>query len=927
MVYIPPQHAEALQNQLETGTPEQQKHALEAMQNLGIKPDQPKASVPDGESKDSVEPIESPKIPEPKKVSPVVSQEQAKAIFEAAGGDPRRFFYNPEGTGVPEDKARDPETKFIYDRGQMVEIYGQRDQFGNRTGEVAWDKFHQDVGRWVAFEILKNGGSPVDEDYRRIRNDYGDTAANAAKQFVNEYYQEERRKQAEKVLKPVISKDGTINMVKLAALISEDSNKEKQILKHLNALGYDGKDALKIIKEAGQIPKYEYDPDTMMEHMESKMYQKGTAQGILLDILPVTSTLRLREEYMRDDNIQGGELGLILGSAVLDVASIAPVLKAASVGAKSAPGITRTARIKGAVSGLWQGTVAEVAAPFTTILHPVQTAKGTYKGMADIVENLAHPKKIPIDAAEITTATTRLGADLFESEDIAMAVRDRVTQNAIEGIDDSVKIGEVEAKLSQVPIGKMGEVTAVHSTPDIRPFLEGATVQAGREGGLFVSPSIHTRFTKASAFGDIPEGGIPGALLIRDKRVTEALQGSQKIFKGTAEVERVIPEGIDLDAPSQILFTRDNQGNVLKLLVIGKPYTKTEIARLKIAGMADTITTMFKPAATVKGGRQVSRSYDEVNDIRREITKIQDELAEARKVKDADLIKSKSDELRRLEGDLDDAVKQFRRISDKASARAGVATLLAYTTDSPLSRYRDMVEPKNTKAGRYEMPDIDVTRPGRRVDRPEGIDRSGRRPDRSGDLDRPGRWPDRPGDPDRPGRRPDRPGDPDRPPIKPPPDTPPTRPPDSPPPDRPPAEHKDESDNIPKDEEKRGEPGIVVWRQGEVTEDGKRKSVFIIAHHDGTMLDRGKGGVKVVTKPPAGIRRRTGTPQETLTALGGKPPKKLDVKTGMFRAIVEDGRSIHFDRIGRQGRIERRKKLPRIVGSDRSRGERGRVLR
>ena len=41
MVYVPPQHVESLKKQLETGTPEQKKHALEAMQNLGIKPDQP----------------------------------------------------------------------------------------------------------------------------------------------------------------------------------------------------------------------------------------------------------------------------------------------------------------------------------------------------------------------------------------------------------------------------------------------------------------------------------------------------------------------------------------------------------------------------------------------------------------------------------------------------------------------------------------------------------------------------------------------------------------------------------------------------------------------------------------------------------------------------------------------------------------------
>jgi len=875
---------------------------------------------------------------------------EAKAAAEA--GTPIETKQIPGTTGTGRMRTTDPLTGKQYGvTREMLKAYGvQKD--GIFTGEMDWKSIHRDAatasfwkaaesGQINSYDDIKplaaqfNNSAPAGNALKAQFDDYWNLPARARNILIgtvdyegkkgieglNAWFENEkqasqdtqtRRDIAEQALKPAIREDGSIDTTKLAGLIGGSDKRADIFLKHLYAMGYSGKTPISIIDQAKKVPKYEYDTDTMHDYLRKSAYEEGTTRGLILDMLPGLGTARLRERYFKDRNLSAGEAGWLVGSTILDVASIAPIVKAASIGAKGVSGVGRGARMKGAAQGIWKGTVAEVSAPVTMVLHPVETAKGTIKGMADLVENLAHPSKIPVDAAEITTSTTRLDADIFESDDVAKEIRDRVTQNAISGIKDPGRVGEVEAQLSRLPISKGGEVCAVHSTPDIRPFLEGTTVQAGREGGLFVSPSLHTRFTKASAFGDLPQGNIPGALLIRDKRVVDALEGSNKIFKGTAEIERVIPEGIQLDAPSQILFTRDAQGNVLKLLVIGKPYTKAEIASMKLAGMVDTVTTMFKPAASVKGGKQVAKSYDEVNDLRKQVTKAQDELAEVRKSGDQALIKEKQDDLARLEGDLQDAMTRFDRAARNVGSRRGVEGILTYTAGekSPLSTYRDTVEGKRSGPGRYRMPDIDLTGPrSRDRDRPGRRDEPGkppRRGDRPDTPDRPGRRPDRPEDPERPPRRPPTPPPPDRPPDNPPdtpppdgppPDGPPVRPPDNPPPDRPPTKADNKSKSKDEEEEKRGKTAPVAFRMGEVTKDGKREDVYVVAHDDGKMQDEGIGGVRIVIgDPPAGVPKK-GSPQDTLTVLGkGQPPEEMVVNIGNQRATIKRGQKITFEK-------------------------------
>jgi len=110
---------------------------------------------------------------------------------------------------------------------------------------------------------------------------------------------------------------------------------------------------------------------------------------------------------------------------------------------------------------------------------------------------------------------------------------------------------------------------------------------------------------------------------------------------------------------------------------------------------------------------------------------------------------------------------------------------------------------------------------------------------------------------------------------------------------------------------------------GEVSgEGGEKNDVFVKVHHDGSTIDRGRGGVEVIIdEAPSGIRRKTGSPQETLTPLGGKPPQKLNVDVGAFRATITNGSKIRFHKIERQKRIARNTKSLVTSRNGRTRGK------
>ncbi|MDD5487337.1 MAG: hypothetical protein PHW65_07300, partial [Dehalococcoidales bacterium] len=402
------------------------------------------------------------------------------------------------------------------------------------------------------------------------------------------------------------------------------------------------------VDESGQIliKGVETDAPWYEKYLNAEM-----AKGVAIGMIPIAGTIYHWEK------MQPWEKGL---SVALDVATFIPFVGAVSAGVRAGGRLT-------AVVG--RAALAEVKAPITALMHPVATAKT----MIYPIETALRPTKIPLTALEIRYGTVRLPVkDIGKAED-AMQARDIITKAAIMGDSPAVEIAGKNIELTKVALQQKVSPAAIHATPDIRPFLAGTEIQAGREGGLFVAPSLHTRFTGASAFGDMPAGGIPGAIIIRDEAALAKLQPSGKIYRGTAEIEQVIGAGAKLPPPSQILMTRDIAGNKLALAIIGKPLSRTEIARLKFVGSADLVKDIFRPAAKISG-----KGIDELTELSDEARNLEKSLSKAEKAGNAA-------EIKRIKSDIEAANVRGRdlaRATDlRYASRAALRPVGILTTD------------------------------------------------------------------------------------------------------------------------------------------------------------------------------------------------------------------------------------------------------
>ena len=416
-----------------------------------------------------------------------------------------------------------------------------------------------------------------------------------------------------------------------------------------------------------------------------------TAKEVSLASIPFYGTARTWEDS------PGWARALGVAS---DLLFLVPVVGQASAGVRGGLSVGKIA------SNI---AVSEIKAPLTAVRHPIRTTRAALSP----VETLLRPRRVPLAAAEIRERTVRIPAQEL-GEAAAIQARDVATLEAIRGERAVARVPTGTVELAPVALQRVVPM-AVHATPDIRPFLTGVRVE-GTEGGLFVAPTLHTRFTRSSAFGEITgpaireaaqnienaeealktaraakapraqineledtlkkarafqqfqtetrtatrlarqarvaersgdttraarlnkeagkadkaalkaretvaRGNQPGALLITDPEVLPTLQGSGKLYKGTAEIEAVIPDGINLPPPSQILSTSDASGRTLRLAVVGPELSQAQVAQLKFVGAVDTVRDIFRPAVTVDGrpvsaaARAASAAHDEVLEL------------------------------------------------------------------------------------------------------------------------------------------------------------------------------------------------------------------------------------------------------------------------------------------------------------------------
>ena len=411
------------------------------------------------------------------------------------------------------------------------------------------------------------------------------------------------------------------------------------------------------------------DPKEYIKQVKLAQGEKGspelTLQRIGLELIPFYGRF-LEYERVKSDGLTPKEMATLAGNTLLDTLVLLPVLGGISAGSRAAPVLGAAGKLKAIGKATKAIAIAEVKAPYTMIRHPIKTLKI----VASPIETVFRTNKIPLSATEIRSSTVRLPANAFTNETEAMKIRNLLTVQAIKGKEKptAVSIGGTKVTLNKTAIQNLGEPIAIHSTADIRPFMEGVVVKKGREGGLFVAPNLHTRFTTASAFGDMPKGGIKGGLLIKDPELLKYLSPTGKIFKKNVEIEALFKAGLKLPSPSQMLITRDAGGDKLVLLVFGKPYTAKQVIQLKIMGTTDTIKQIFSEAAKIKKGDLSIAQYDELIDLRLTVNNLTKEAKSLRK-------RGKITEAVRRETKAENLRQKASRIANRLNERRIVARI------------------------------------------------------------------------------------------------------------------------------------------------------------------------------------------------------------------------------------------------------------
>ena len=313
-----------------------------------------------------------------------------------------------------------------------------------------------------------------------------------------------------------------------------------------------------------------------------------------------------------------------------DLVVLIPILGQAAYAAKAGQSLRST---------LVHLAVAEITAPITAIRHPVRTIRS----IIDPIETLLDPRKLPLQVLEARAGTIRIPAypeavqklpgykarnlvtrseDLiaeFDPRDV-IAARNALTDQAISGHSPHTILGRTEIT-TQAPVFQkvLGEA-AMSNMPDLRNALVGMKVgeismPGGRRPQLYVAPGRMEQYVQRTAggltslplsqkakiavsLGELPKNNIKGTLIIRDPKILAELEHSGKLWRGAAEIEKRAPLGLDIPKPSQILYTRSPvTGEKTALLIIGKPLTQVEIAKLKLLAPLETMRSIFSRRA------------------------------------------------------------------------------------------------------------------------------------------------------------------------------------------------------------------------------------------------------------------------------------------------------------------------------------------
>ncbi|MDP2729307.1 MAG: hypothetical protein Q8O55_02335, partial [Dehalococcoidales bacterium] len=391
----------------------------------------------------------------------------------------------------------------------------------------------------------------------------------------------------------------------------------------------------------------------------------------------------------------------------IDALSVLPVAGAAVRGARVGASFGARAMAAGVAKEVGKEVVAQAVAPVNMIIHPIGTVKATGKQILNLAENIASPGKVPYAVVTTTDGVVRIRVTKDMTKAEAMAARDLIMAEYAKGKQILVQAGDYVIEPVQSPFmreARKAGGTVAHATPDIEPFEKILTseAKAGKplnEAGIFFANEPPVKFSQQSAFGKTGER--PG-IYIASKETASKMVSSNKIYRNTAELESVLPPGAKTSGPQQRLYTRIGPNADKVEILLEKPLTARQLARLKAETLIEAVKAPFKPAIKIKatGRRAMGLTAKETQALAREL---------------------------RAAGNADQAANLLRAHRALRGTRAVPRSLAAITgrvSPREVRAARTRLEAAGMRVARLERPER-ITRP-ERLTRAERIERAER---------------------------------------------------------------------------------------------------------------------------------------------------------------------------------------------------------
>lgn len=599
------QHIQALINQASTGSENESRWAVEALQNQGYIVQMPEKQALTNIRFAELEKYETP-LPDT-----FITEDQARALYERSGGQAKDFYYKPPkmydtitlandinagrqtditkqdyeamfGEGsfrqalsstkglkqlqngewvdynwynhLPADEKKwvsrygidgyieqffltDPITNIQYRKSDIADKWGLQSN-GQWTGEIDWKQLNYDMAASDTWKALEKG-KIVNTNNERITDiatkyNYSAPATNAINDVLKEYrdlpkearliisgkkYQgvkgseglqkwvaDQNKKAAEaqakieissKAVAPIFDKKGNIDIIKLASLTQGDTNKEKQVIRHLNTMGYSGIDALNLVKEAGKIKKYKYNPDSFTDYLHQSATEEGTARGMAMDILPFVSSYRSIEK-------RGYKSGWTIANLAGDAVIVIPAIRGVSLSVKAGQPLSRAIlnEAKIAVRG-------EIMGPIDLMLHPKQAVQAITAPFASFIP---FRKTLPI-ASVYRGTYGPMSISKVPAGASPMVIR-KAMEEAQQAMIAGKKSGSVSVEgggqlhYSSAGLQKELPGTVITSTPHGMSFQDTGLVARGE--GIYTGDSAYLGLAHKTAYGDTVMYGFKG---------------------------------------------------------------------------------------------------------------------------------------------------------------------------------------------------------------------------------------------------------------------------------------------------------------------------------------------------------------------------------------------------------------------------------